>query len=144
MHTLKWVLAVALLSTLKFNAQNLKDYQWKNRVLLLFDDSIKSPALKSQLEKFSDVPEEMVERDLILFIVTDKGIFTRNGHLQDMPLKDAYDTAHISEKFKGVVLIGKDGGAKLKKDFEIDPLVIFDLIDGMPMRKAEMRSAKKH
>lgn len=144
MRNLKWVLAIALLSTLKINAQNLKDYQWKNRILLLFDESRKSSALKSQLEKFSKVREEMVERDLILFIVAGKGIFAQNDHLQDMPLQDAYDTAHVSKKFKGIVLIGKDGGAKLKKDFEIDPQLVFDLIDGMPMRKAEMRSAKKH
>lgn len=144
MRILNWVLAVVLLCTFKINAQSLKEYQWKNRILLLFDESRTSEALKSQLEKFPDLRKEMIERDLILFIVADKGIFTQEGQPQDMPLKDAYDTAQVPEKFRGIVLIGKDGGVKLRKDFVINPQLVFDLIDSMPMRKAEMRSAKKH
>ncbi len=144
MTPLKFVLVVILLSTFRGSAQELTDYRWKNRVLLLFDESWESVAIKSQLEKFSKVREEMVDRDLILFIVTHKGIFTESGRPQDMLLKDAYDTANVSEKFKGIVLIGKDGGIKLKKDLEINPQLVFDLVDSMPMRKAEMQSSKKH
>ncbi|WP_299529381.1 DUF4174 domain-containing protein [Ulvibacterium sp.] len=144
MTILKWGMAVALLSAFELNAQSLKDYQWKNRILLLFDDSRKSDTLKRQLEKFSKTQKEMIDRDLILFIVADKDVFTQNGHVQGMSLKDVYDTAGVSKKFKGILLIGKDGGAKLKEEFLIHPQLVFDLIDGMPMRKAEMRAAKKH
>jgi hypothetical protein len=144
MTPLKFVLVVILLSTFKGSAQELTDYRWKNRVLLLFDESWKSGAIKSQLEKFSKVREEMVDRDLILFIVTHKGIFEESRRPQDMLLKDVYNTTNTSEKFKGVVLIGKDGGVKLKKDFDINPQFVFDLIDSMPMRRAEMQSSKKH
>lgn len=144
MTILKFIMAVILLSTFKGGAQQLEDYQWKNRVLLFFDVSRESNAINSQLEKFSEVREEIVDRDLILFVATPKGIFTEDGHPQEMPLRDIYQTVNVSEKFKGVVLIGKDGGVKLEKDFEINPQLVFDLIDGMPMRRAEMRSGKNH
>ncbi|WP_425237992.1 DUF4174 domain-containing protein [Ulvibacterium sp.] len=144
MTTLKLIITVILLSTFKGGTQQLEDYQWKNRVLLFFDVSWESNAINSQLGKFSGVREEIVDRDLILFVATPKGIFTGRGHPQDMQLKDVYNTANVSEKFKGVVLIGKDGGVKLKKDFEINPQLVFDLIDSMPMRRAEMRSGKNH
>lgn len=144
MTTLKFIIAVVLLSTFKGGAQQLKEYQWKNRVLLFFDVSLESNAVKSQLAKFSGVREEMVDRDLVIFVVTPKGIFTESGHPQDMHLKDVYQTANVSEKFEGAVLIGKDGGVKLKKDFEVTPQLVFDLIDSMPMRRAEMRSGKNH
>ncbi|RKN78390.1 DUF4174 domain-containing protein [Ulvibacterium marinum] len=144
MTTLKLIMAVILLSTFKGGAQQLKDYQWKNRILLFFEVSWESDAINSQLEKFSGVREEMVDRHLVLFVVTPKGIFTEHGHPQDMHLKDVYNTVNVSEKFKGAVLIGKDGGVKLKKDLEITPQLVFDLIDSMPMRRAEMQSGKNH
>ena len=38
-----------------------------------------------------------------------------------------------------MVLVGKDGGAKLRTAEVPDLDALFDLIDGMPMRIAEMR-----
>lgn len=46
----------------------------------------------------------------------------------------------LATNFEGVLLIGKDGGIKLKKPFIVKPQTIFDLVDSMPMRRAEMRS----
>jgi hypothetical protein len=41
-----------------------------------------------------------------------------------------------------VVLIGKDGGVKRKDSKPIDPKVLFETIDTMPMRRQEMRTNK--
>jgi hypothetical protein len=38
-----------------------------------------------------------------------------------------------------VVLIGKDGGEKLRRATPIAPAELFSLVDSMPMRQAEMR-----
>ena len=38
-----------------------------------------------------------------------------------------------------VVLVGKDGGAKLASDAPIPPSRLFGTIDAMPMRRQEMR-----
>ena len=38
-----------------------------------------------------------------------------------------------------VVLIGKDGGVKLRQEEPISVADLFALIDSMPMRKQEMR-----
>ncbi len=42
-----------------------------------------------------------------------------------------------------VVLIGKDGGVKRKETKPIDPNVLFETIDTMPMRRQEMRTKGK-
>jgi hypothetical protein len=49
---------------------------------------------------------------------------------QNVPLKD----------FQGVVLIGKDGGVKFKERFMVAPATIFDIVDSMPMRQAEIKN----
>lgn len=38
-----------------------------------------------------------------------------------------------------VLLIGKDGGVKLRSDAPLTARTLFDAIDAMPMRRAEMR-----
>ena len=54
----------------------------------------------------------------------------------------------LSERFGmvggrvAVVLIGKDGGVKLRREGEIDLDEIFERIDGMPMRRNEMRRSQ--
>ncbi len=51
---------------------------------------------------------------------------------------------NLSENFEGVLLIGKDGGLKARHPLLVQPQTLFVLVDGMPMRKAEMRKGKKH
>ena len=42
-----------------------------------------------------------------------------------------------------LVLVGKDGGVKLRRDGHVKMADIFDLIDSMPMRQNEMRQRKQ-
>lgn len=41
-----------------------------------------------------------------------------------------------------VVLIGKDGGEKLRRATPLEPAELFALVDAMPMRRAEMRERR--
>jgi hypothetical protein len=41
-----------------------------------------------------------------------------------------------------VVLIGKDGGEKLRRAIPLSPEELFAVVDAMPMRRAEMRGQK--
>jgi hypothetical protein len=41
-----------------------------------------------------------------------------------------------------VVLIGKDGGEKLRRAIPLSPEELFAVVDAMPMRRAEMRERK--
>ena len=41
-----------------------------------------------------------------------------------------------------IVLIGKDGGEKLRRTTPLSPEELFAIVDAMPMRRAEMRERK--
>jgi len=55
-------------------------------------------------------------------------------------------TTHINPdnvtygEFQGIILIGKDGGVKLRKTYIVEANEVFDLIDLMPMRRSEMKN----
>lgn len=123
-------------------AQDITDYQWNNRLIFLMDDSLDTKAIRSQLNAFSKKADALADRELLLFQVTPKGVFTAEGAMTKLSPDDTYRKLSIPKDFKGVLLVGKDGGVKLKKSFEVEPELIFTLIDGMPMRRSELNRNK--
>ena len=85
-------------------------------------------SLNAQRKAFEKNPEALTERDLLLFAVK-----TNAKTLSKFSIKP---------DFEGVLLIGKDGGLKFQEPFPVNPKTIFDRIDSMPMRRAEMRKHK--
>ncbi|UCD60141.1 MAG: DUF4174 domain-containing protein [Flavobacteriaceae bacterium] len=123
---------------LQFNgmsSQELTEFKWKKRILLIIDTNNDLPVRDLQVGKFISRYEEMEERDLVLFVFTGKEVLDMDG------LKTNVDPQKISYgEFQGVVLIGKDGSVKLRKKFFVEPNEIFHLIDQMPMRRSEMKN----
>lgn len=61
------------------------------------------------------------------------------------PVSSLYKTYAVSagESFT-IILVGKDGGEKYRSNKITTTTQLFALIDGMPMRQAEMRQKKKN
>jgi hypothetical protein len=117
----------------------LKNYQWKNRLLLVFAPSPEDEAYQEQLELLSD-DDALAERDLVLFHIFESD----SGFAGETRLSEA-DVAQLQEQFEvglkdfTVVLVGKDGTEKERWSKPIHTAELFSLIDQMPMRQAEMR-----
>ncbi|WP_175416180.1 DUF4174 domain-containing protein [Aggregatimonas sangjinii] len=134
------LITLTMLAPMTTIAQSLDDYKWKNRIVFLVGKTIDSQAMQNQLEQFRNTEEEMAERDLVLFLATRRDVFDESYEKVDIRITEIRKTARIKSDFTGVLLFGKDGGCKLKKDFQVEPEEIFDLIDGMPMRRSEIRN----
>lgn len=106
-------------------SQNLKDYRWKNRLVILVGDK-NEPLFKKQEEKLIKLQKELDARQIILF----------QGN------SEIINQLSVDKTFHGLILIGKDGGVKLKEQFIVEPKLLFSLIDGMPMRRAEIKQNK--
>lgn len=117
-------LIVLFASTAK--AQSLTDYKWKKRVLVLVGPKDNAKLIQQQ-KAFLNFPKELEDRNLVL-------VHKLND---DAELKKILT---LDNNFQGVLLIGKDGGIKFSEPFVVTPKKIFDLIDSMPMRRAEMRN----
>ena len=80
------------------------------------------------------------DRDLLVFEVLASGhslVGTKPLEVEEaMTLRKRFD---VSPESFTVILVGKDGGVKLKQKSRVMLKDIFDLIDAMPMRQEEMR-----
>lgn len=116
------------------------DFQWDNRILIVIADSDADSLYKEQMLEFERNEKGFKERDLITFSVFRSGM-SRFGKQTLHPesstaILEKYDS--VDSDFQ-ILLIGKDGGVKLRKDATVSAEDIFGLIDSMPMRQREMR-----
>ncbi len=133
---------IFFMSSSKVFSQDLDSYQWKNRVILLKDENLDSDWLQAQLKRLKSNAQELLEREVVLFLVNNKGVY--DGMLTKTGLQaDSIITKYGLSNFEGLVLIGKDGTTKLKEEFIVHSSEIIELIDSMPMRKTEMSNTKK-
>lgn len=114
--------------------QKLSDYQWSNRIIILSDQEPGFNKAKEALEIISEFKKELKERDILVFLQRDGKRYDTNFNL----VSTAIDK-NIPQNFEGYLLIGKDGGIKSKELYPVDIQALFALIDGMPMRRAEMK-----
>jgi len=116
-------------------SQDFREFKWKKRILLLIDTKNDLNTRNLQLSKFNARYNEMKERDLVLFVYNGKEVLDRDGMLTNInPDNLTYG------EFQGIILIGKDGGVKFRKKYLVEANEVFDLIDQMPMRRAEMKN----
>ena len=118
----------------------LKDYQWKNRLILAFAPSLEDPGYKALEKEIVVQAEEIIDRDLLIFHILETGELK----LGESSLQTGSGD-YLRERFSirpgtfTVLLIGKDGGIKLRREGGVELKEIFSLIDTMPMRQREMR-----
>ncbi|CAL2056467.1 DUF4174 domain-containing protein [Tenacibaculum sp. 190524A05c] len=139
---------VLVLCTSILPAQNLdlSEFEWKNRVLLTVSNSNSSLLALEQMTVFNSNAKGFKERKLILFeiqperyrkiTVNDMSIIKTDWKYSNKPYLK-YQSKKV--KFKAL-LIGLDGGIKNTKTNKIFTQTdLFAIIDGMPMRKRELR-----
>ena len=119
---------------------DLNAYQWKNRLLFLFASSEEEQAHLTLKKEIALQGKEIRDRDLLIFHVLEKGE-SRLG-TERLSSGQAFSLRkHLSVppgQFM-IILIGKDGGEKLRQDRLVELKEIFRIIDAMPMRQQEMR-----
>ena len=139
----KFLLIVLLLITpLAMSSQSLSEYQWKNRIVVIFTEAKDSKEFKEQLEQFEGFqnnPKGFKERKLVLIHALPekhRTVIPNESEWQDSKL---YQKMKKSKEAFEVILIGLDGGVKLRQQEVLETKKLFDLIDSMPMRQAEIR-----
>ena len=121
-------------------ALDLQQYQWQNRIIVLYANETELDLLTMQLELLTEEPNELSERKLLVIQAHKdryKIIFPENSEWVSSSLKGELNIIKKTE-FE-VFLLGLDGGIKLRQQEILQTEKLFSLIDGMPMRKAEIR-----
>lgn len=121
--------------------QNFKKHKWKNRLVLIITNDIKSPDYRKQMVSFRPILKELEERKLIIYkILPESNLLF--GHPSEFRIQDqkVYDKYKKTDKIFEIVLIGLDGAEKFRQTEYLSPEKLFAIIDGMPMRRSEIKS----
>jgi hypothetical protein len=140
LSALAFVCAGSLLCALPVSAasdahaasSSVDGYRWNKRLLITFAHDAASTALAKQRMLANDGKADYAERDLVSIEVI--GDTVRGASDSASELRRRYG---ISSGDFRVLLIGKDGGVKMKSKEPIEPQTLFGTIDAMPMRKDE-------
>jgi hypothetical protein len=109
---------------------DLMQFVWKKRPIVVFADSDADPRYAEQIELLMANLTSLDERDVVVLTDTDPS---------------AKSALRLKLRPRGfmLVIIGLDGGVKLRKPFPWDVREISRSIDKMPLRKRELREKKR-
>lgn len=122
---------------------NIDDYQWKNRPVFVFAPSEGGNRYNAQLRQFQGRGDGLEDRDIVLFLLPMQGNRSVDGSSLSNEASDfLWERFQVPREQFAVLLVGKDGGVKLRSDEPVSAQRLFDLIDSMPMRQQEMRRSR--
>jgi len=107
----------------------LARYRWTARVLVVLAADPESPAFAEQRRQIENLKGGAPDRDLVI-------VQPIAGSFEAKALRKRFDLG--TEPFLAV-LVGKDGGAKLRAAKPITARELMTTIDAMPMRQDELR-----
>ncbi|WP_299150530.1 DUF4174 domain-containing protein [uncultured Tateyamaria sp.] len=109
--------------------KDLNEFVWEKRPIIVFADSPNDPNFRLQMEYLENREQDLEDRDVVVLTDTDPSV-----------------ASALREKLRPrgfmLVLIGKDGGVKLRKPFPWDVREITRTIDKMPARQREIRERR--
>jgi hypothetical protein len=119
----------------------LETLVWERRVLVVLAPAPGDERAEETFQRLKARACEVDDRDLTAALAPQRG----EGWIDDRPLTRA-EVYALRTRFRAgvddfvVVLVGKDGGEKLRLTEPPSLDQVFALIDEMPMRRAEMRA----
>jgi hypothetical protein len=107
----------------------LDSFQWTHRLVVIFADSPNDPRFQEQIDKLLEDPGALFDRDVVVLIDSD-------------PARKSALRKRLRPRGFMMVLIGKDGGVKLRKPLPWSVREISRSIDKMPLRLREVEERR--
>ena len=116
----------------------MKSYSWQNRVLLVFTPDLAASDFVEQNSILKQVRPGLLDRDIVVVRVSADDAVSIDEQTSPLSATSFYRHYDAQTPDFTVILIGKDGGIKLRQQRPISSEALFGLIDAMPMRQQEM------
>lgn len=113
--------------------EDLNSLKWSNRIILVSSNEYPEQFISQFESRNSDI----VDRDIVWFLFHKNFIETNYSGEIVQSFSTSIKSQYFEDITTRVVLLGKDGGVKDVVD-ELNLSELFALIDGMPMRRAEI------
>ena len=144
MKQITLLFSLLIITTSMSYSQNLASHKWKDRLILIMTTDTKSELYLKQIKEFLKDEKGLLERRLKFYKITptaysfglDEDNFTQSDTFYQK-FKD------IESEFE-IILIGLDGGIKLRKRELLTLEELYVKIDGMPMRRNEIMNKREN
>ena len=123
-------------------AYDLDQHVWRDRLLFLIAPTPEDPLLQAQARTIEQREAALRDRDLRVFMLYRESATVDDLDLSAREAEQLRRHLGVTEDNRLMILVGKDGGVKRRATLDTDLREIFLQIDGMPMRRAEIRTKK--
>jgi len=133
------ILFLLILTGMNLNAQDLSKHQWKDRLVLIIAEDENNKTFQQQLTELQKHQQGLKERKLVIYQILPTKYSTGFEEENWQQSSELYHKYKAKKSGFRVILIGLDAGKKLEQTKILSAEKLFNTIDSMPMRQAEMR-----
>ena len=133
----------SILLTADLMSQDIAKHRWQNRLIMVISKDYDNKNLKEQLAELNTCDEGLKERRLLIYQILPNQFKLSTNYDDETPWRPGsslYDRFGSSDATFEIILIGLDGGVKLRKKDPQSCETLWAVIDRMPMRQAEIRN----
>ena len=120
-------------------ARPLERWRWQSRLVVVLAERLDDPLLEAQLRLLQDASDGLLERDMVVVAAAGDVVTIDGREAADVTVESLRAAYAAPGAGSQVLLIGKDGGVKLRSTEPVSTDELFALIDSMPMRRREMQ-----
>ena len=126
-----------------YAAGPLDAHRRQNRLIVIFADQDTEKAMERQHQMLLASRRGLRDRHLVI-VTVDQDVVTFDGLIsQSVRGRELRDVLNVAATGFSILLIGKDGGVKMRSREPATLESLFALIDAMPMRQREMKEQQK-
>lgn len=118
---------------------SMDNYLWKNRPVIVFTPGPTDPLLAAQRASLDPHCEPFRDRDMVLIEVIGDTVSVNGQPARGIDADALRARYRVGRETPRAMLIGKDGGLKLRSEIAFSADKLFSAIDAMPMRNLEIR-----
>ncbi len=132
------LLVIIILSSANMKAQDLTGHKWENRLVLILTNQTDNEYYRKQVEELKNYQDGVNERKILVYHITPDSYKTGLSD-EEWQKTETYYRHYINKDSQPeIILIGLDGGIKLRKNEFLSAEKLFSTIDAMPMRRQEI------
>lgn len=120
-------------------AQDFSTHKWENRLVLILTDNTDNEKYFNQVNELKNQPDGIKERKIVVYHITPEKFKVGLSGGKWQKSETEYERYKKTNSQPEIILLGLDGGVKLRSEEFLSNQKLFETIDAMPMRMQEMR-----
>ena len=134
------ILCFMFLHVLFSFGQQIDKHTWKQRVLVILTENKQDNLYIKQCEAINSQSKGLKERKLVVYHMTPTAYAKGTTELQWTTTAKGYKRYKKTNAPFEIILLGLDGGVKLRQTKLVSLNDLYALIDAMPMRRSELKN----